>query len=622
VAEDERPEGGQPEPGPNPAPATGEAAAAPVAAAGDGSSEAEAASGGMPLGAKIGIGVAAGLGLIYAIAVLWSAGGVPSNTVVAGVQIGGLSESEAAATMESELAEQAVTPIAVAARGAEGAIDPAEVEMSPDYAATADIASGPIFNPVRLFQHITGQDVEVDPVVKVDDQLLGEALARFATTSDEPAVEPVITMSTEQPTLEPGRNGEGVQQEEAADLVVSSYLFTAGPLDLPVGLLEPTVSDEEAERVLAEYAEPAISGPVQLTFDSSSDTLTVETIAEGLSFAPEEGTLQPQLNVAVVRGGLPELAEAEDPGTDATWDVSSGKPVVVPSKQGRGVTDEALTEGILAVLPNTAAAERTVQLEIVATDPSLTTEQAQALNITEKLSSFTQNFDYARYREVNVGQAAEYMNGTVLKPGDEFSMNGTILERTEANGYTSGTFISGGRFEEGLGGGVSIATTATWTAAFFAGLEAIEVNPHSLYISRYQPGLEATVAWGYLDLKFGNNTGNGVLITSTAGGTFITVEMWGTKQYSDIYDVSSDRYNSTPYSTQYDSSPDCTGQGGVNGFTIDVWRVFEQGGQEVDREKFTTRYDPTTQYVCGSPPAPPPPPAPTPDSGASPAPSG
>ncbi len=56
----------------------------------------------------------------------------------------------------------------------------------------------------------------------------------------------------------------------------------------------------------------------------------------------------------------------------------------------------------------------------------------------------------------------------------------------------------------------------------------------------------------------------------------------------------------------------------MNGFTIDVWRVFEKDGQEVEREKFTTRYDPTTRYVCGSPPAP----APSPTAEASPAPSG
>ena len=291
------------------------------------------------------------------------------------------------------------------------------------------------------------------------------------------------------------------------------------------------------------------------------------------------------MNIDIVRAGLPALTAAESPGTSATWDVSSGTPVVVPSQQGKGVANDQLTSELIQALP-ASGSDRAANVDIVATDPALTTEQAQALNITEQLSSFTQKFDYAEYREVNVGQAAEYMNGVVLKPDDVYSMNGTIHERTEANGYVEGTFISNGRFEQGLGGGVSIATTATWTAAFFAGLEDIEVNPHSLYISRYQPGLEATVAWGQLDLRFKNDTGNGVLITTSAGETFITVTMWGTKVYDEIQDVSSDRYNVKKYSTVHDDSPECNAQGGVNGFTIDVWRVFIQGGQEVKREKF------------------------------------
>jgi vancomycin resistance protein YoaR len=379
--------------------------------------------------------------------------------------------------------------------------------------------------------------------------------------------------------------------------VVSSYLFTSGPIALPTMALTPVVSDEEAAKVRDNFAAPAVSAPLPVTFNGGTDTLGVDTIVEGLSFAPEGSTLQAQLNVATIRGGLPSLAAVEKPGTDATWNVSSGTPVVVPSKQGQGVPDDQLTTEVLRALPLTGA-DRKAQLTIVATDPELTTAEAQALNIHEQLSSFTQKFDYAEYRRVNVGQAAKYMDGKVLKPGDVYSMNDTIKERTEANGYVEGTFISNGRFEQGLGGGVSIATTATWTAAFFAGLEAVEVNPHSLYISRYQAGLEATVAWGQLDLKFKNDTGNGVLITTEAGDTFITVTMWGTKVYDNIHDESSDRYNVEPYETVQDSSAECNPQGGVNGFTIDVWRVFGNGGKEVKREKFTTDYDPTTHVVC------------------------
>jgi vancomycin resistance protein YoaR len=563
-------------------------------------------------------GVVGVLAMGYLLAVLTTINGIPDGTTVVGVEIGGLTEDEAVATLESSLAEQAVAPIKIVALDQEAEIDPVAVGLRPDFPATVESASGPVLNPVRLMKVITGQSVEVPPVVSYDSAAMDSKITDFALTADDPAVEPAIEMDPVEPRLTDGAVGQGVDQDASPAVIAEAYLYTQGPLPMPQTTLTPTVSDEEAQRVLQEFAVPSVSGPVTMTYESGSEELTVDAIVASLSFSAVEGTLQPQLNLQTLRAALPGLAAVEQPGKNATWDVSSGTPVVVPSSQGKGVTDEDLANATLAALPKTAAGERVAALTVTSTDPELTTEQAQALNINEKLSTFTQKFDYAEYRLIKVGQAAKYMNGTVLQPGDIYSMNETIKERTEANGYVSGTFISNGRFEQGLGGGVSIATTATWTAAFFAGLEAIEVNPHSLYISRYQPGLEATVAWGALDLRFRNNTGNGVLITTESGGTFITVTMWGTKVYEKIDDESSPKYDVQAFPTVTDTSADCEAQGGVNGFTIDVWRVFYQGGKQVDREKFTTQYDPTTRVVCAPPPQPAPAPPPAVAPGATP----
>ena len=90
----------------------------------------------------------------------------------------------------------------------------------------------------------------------------------------------------------------------------------------------------------------------------------------------------------------------------------------------------------------------------------------------------------------------------MLKPGETFSLNDTVGERTEANGFTKGFIISDGIFKEDLGGGVSQMATTTFNAMFFAGLEDVEHKPHSFYIDRYPVGREATVAWGAVDLRF------------------------------------------------------------------------------------------------------------------------
>jgi hypothetical protein len=185
-------------------------------------------------------------------------------------------------------------------------------------------------------------------------------------------------------------------------------------------------------------------------------------------------------------------------------------------------------------------------------------------------------------------------------------MNDTIKERTAANGYVKGIRIDQGRFIEDLGGGVSIITTATWTAAFFAGMERIEQRAHSVYIDRYQAGLEATVAWGNLDLRWRNNTPNGVLITTATENTGVTVTLWGTKAYTKITDTSSPRYDRTspPSTPVYDSGPDCVKSDGVSGFSIKVTRNFYKGSEIVDRETFTTVYKPTTNVICRAAPQP------------------
>jgi vancomycin resistance protein YoaR len=236
-------------------------------------------------------------------------------------------------------------------------------------------------------------------------------------------------------------------------------------------------------------------------------------------------------------------------------------------------------------------------------EPSLTTEQAKALGVKERLSTFTQNFPYAPYRVQNIGEAARRVNGTLLMPGETFSLNDTIKERTEENGYTEGFVVgAGGVFDEALGGGVSAAATTVWTGAFFAGMERVQTIAHSIYISRYQPGLEATVAWGIFDMKFRNDTPNAVFITAGTTNSSMTVSFWGTKEYDDITAEFGARKSIVPYEKIYDESEDCLGQNGVDGFTITVDRVFYKDGEEVEREPITTRYKPAPDVTCGPKP--------------------
>ena len=264
-------------------------------------------------------------------------------------------------------------------------------------------------------------------------------------------------------------------------------------LALPMSAIAPTVSDEEAQRVLAEMAEPAVALPATLRITtkataasspapsdapsaeaSPSDSASASAVASPtasqaafspaadevgevsidpvdlakvLTFAPKDGTLEPSLDGAKLRKALAdELDPFERPGTDARIVIRKGKPAVVKSKAGTAVESDDLAASVLPVLGGTVEADRVAVVALTKSQPGFTTADAKALNIKEKLSSFRQWFPPAAYRYQNVGQAAEYLNGTILEPGETFSMNDTIHERTRANGYTEGYIISGGRF--------------------------------------------------------------------------------------------------------------------------------------------------------------------------------
>jgi vancomycin resistance protein YoaR len=303
--------------------------------------------------------------------------------------------------------------------------------------------------------------------------------------------------------------------------------------------------------------------------------------------------------------------------------VAKGRPKIVPSRDGRTLDAAGLSAALLKVLPKTSG--RTASVHLAMTPATFSTADAKALGINEVISTFTQHFPYAPYRVQNIGRAAKYINGTLLKPGDTFSMNKTVRERTFANGYTIGTVITDGRFREDLGGGVSTITTAMWHTAFYAGVQRIEQRAHSFYISRYEPGLEATVAWGDLDLRFKNDAPTGILISTKVTNDNVTITMWGTKRYQ-IGAIFGPHTNVRAYDTIYDPGAGCVRQDGVDGFAITVVRVFHDlAGNVVKREPLDSHYNPAAHIICapkpGSKPKPKPSKSPSPKPSGSPSPS-
>jgi vancomycin resistance protein YoaR len=555
-------------------------------------------------------GVVALLGALYLAGWIFVGGKVPSGTTVADVDIGGLSSADAEQRLESELAERADDPIRLAWKGRTYKIDPVRAGLGLDVEATVDEAGGGrSWNPVDMVGVMFGSD-NVDPVVDVDRGALDAELAKVAKRIDVAPTEPKVTFSGDggHEVTQP-KAGLAMDQAAAADDIVASYLTSDEPIELSVDETEPTVDAGELGEALDDLADPAMSGPVHLELPNRTVDLTIPEFAPALSLEVSDGELQPTFDLDRLKSSIDQLSKRI--GTiarDAQVVLRHDRPVVVPAKPGVSLDPKEVAEAITPVLSETGEA-RTVEVGTTASEADFTTKEARDLGIREVVSQFTTYYPHAHYRNVNLGRAAELINGTVLKPGQTFSLNDTVGERTKENGFTVGYIIDNGVYAEDYGGGVSQVATTTFNAAFFAGMKDVEHKTHSFYIDRYPVGREATVAWPYVDLKFKNTTPYGVLIqawivpsTPSRYGE-MHVRMWSTK-YWDITAGASERYDFTSSKTRYVQSPDCYAETGYSGFDIDVYRYFRRHGSDelVRKEKMHTTYIPLDTVICGKPP--------------------
>lgn len=156
---------------------------------------------------------------------------------------------------------------------------------------------------------------------------------------------------------------------------------------------------------------------------------------------------------------------------------------------------------------------------------------AEALEgIEGRLARYTTRFNPGSWKRAhNIRLAAKAVDGTVLRPGQVFSLNRTVGERTHARGYLTAPVIENGKVVPGIGGGVSQVTGTLFNAALLAGLQIVYYRTHARP-ARYVPmGRDATVAWGRFDMKFRNNTPAPVHISCKAAGSSLCVTLYGAR---------------------------------------------------------------------------------------------
>lgn len=226
--------------------------------------------------------------------------------------------------------------------------------------------------------------------------------------------------------------------------------------------------------------------------------------------------------------------------------------------------------------------------------PEVTEEQLRATMFEDLLAEcFTTMENKRNYdRTGNVKLAADAINGTILMPGEEFSYNGTVGERTAERGYKKASVYLSGGIEDQLGGGICQTSSTLYMAVIRARLEVTQRKPHKYSVGYTPLGEDATVYWGSLDFKFKNNRDYPVKIVAWQEGYDITVQIWGTDVDGYKVEISHVTHSYTPYSTVEVENPELdygkTRQKvqGHSAYSVTTYAtVTDKDGNEVDKYK-------------------------------------
>ena len=239
--------------------------------------------------------------------------------------------------------------------------------------------------------------------------------------------------------------------------------------------------------------------------------------------------------------------------------------------------------------------------------PDVTTEEANSFGIVEEIGTGTSLFYHSIPNRIhNVKHAASKVTGILVKPGEEFSFVKYLGDVSRSTGYACAYVIQNGRTVLGDGGGVCQVSTTLFRAILNAGLPITERHPHSYRVSYYEedspPGLDATVFYPSVDLKFINDTGNYILIQSVVDpeALRLTYTLYGKKdgRTVEISKPSVGGYISAPEPLYQDdpSLPKGTTKQidfAAQGATASFKRVVkDRNGKVIIDEKFSSKYSP------------------------------
>ncbi len=400
------------------------------------------------------------------------------------------------------------------------------------------------------FALIARPNVEIK--VDTDQEVIGEQLLEHFGEYYDPAVEPTFMIEKVEDLWEigavDGHSGRAFDLDQASTRLIESLSsLSMKPLNIKVVDQKPELTIEDVNSMIDSARAALETAPYTLAydggrFDQYEFELTDDELAPMLAIRGEKDKLVLTLNssVDVLMDEIKAVIDTE--ARDAKFKINNTRVnEFQPSINGRTVnTEETLARLEVLMADNAVDDEgKLVPLDIAVdiVEPAITTGSVNDLGIAEILGVGQSDFAGSPSNRIkNIQHGMSKLEGTLIAPGEEFSLLAALRPFTIADGYLPELVIKGDEIKAEVAGGLCQIGSTTFRAVMNSGLEVTQRRNHSLVVSYYDdlsngnPGTDATIYDPAPDFRFRNNTEHYILFTTDMDMTtkLLSFTFWGT----------------------------------------------------------------------------------------------
>lgn len=493
------------------------------------------------------------IGIVFLIcAVLWGMtlanDKIFPGIFVNGTNVGGMSTSEATQFLNEKYENISDLQVVVYCDDKRISFTGNDIGIKFDSEEAANIAyqtgrSGGFFEKIwnGLYYRFVEQEVEV--LAKCDLLKIDSQIAKLTKEIKNPVIQPEYIRQGDRLLVKTGVSGRAVDEAKVRNDILKNFTY-----------LEEDIV----------YSNTEIISPKGINIDDIRSKIKTEV--QNAAYINDTGVLVEQ----VIGIDIADLEEAKK------------------------IAESVDEEGMQFSIP------------LLITLPEVTTQQVLDQLFIDELSSYTTYFNVnEKERTENVKLSANFINDVILMPGQEFSYNTTVGERSIERGFKNAKVYSQGQVVEGLGGGICQTSSTLYNAVVKADLEVLERRNHSLPVSYVKLGTDATVVYGTTDFRFKNNQKYPIKITAKISGGSLTVKILGIDTNPDrTVEFRTETLSVLPYAVKEIVDESLTTgqrivtQSGKKGYKVRSYRVTKENGEVVKEDLIgTDTYSPVAEIV-------------------------